>query len=399
MRLLFVNRFFWPDTPATGQLLTDLATALAASGNDIVVITSGRPPGCQLPAETAGRLSILRTGGLRLAPHNVLGKALAFASFSAGALWKLLRVTRRGDLVVIMTDPPLLAVFAGWIAHARGARVVHWVQDIYPEVAVEVTGHSWLRALRPLRDAAWRRADHIVTLGADMAAVVAAAGVQARRITVTPNWAPAGLQPLGPEDEGVRAQRRAWGLDGHFVVAYSGNLGRVHDLEPVIRAAALLRADPRIVFLFIGGGAQRAKLEAEVRHEGLANVRFVDAQPRERLGASLGAGDVHLVTLKPGCERYVYPSKLYGIAAVGRPILFVGSPDCELARLVAHSGLGRAVDRNDPAALAAAVREFAGNPAELAKWRAASADFGRASRLEAAATAWRATLESVRACP
>ncbi len=395
MRVIFLNRSFRPATTATAQLLTDLASALAEGGTDVVVIASGRPAGA---GDACGRLRVRRAGGGSTGADSLLGKAIAWAAFSLTASWALLREAKPGDIIVAMTDPPLLGIVAGWIARLKSARIIHWVQDIYPEIAMELTSQRWLRLALPLRNSAWRHADHVVTLGEDMAGVVAGAGVAVERISVIPNWAPAGLEPYEPDADAVRDQRRTWGVNDRFVVGYSGNLGRVHDLDPVLDAASLLRGMESIVFLFVGGGAQKARLQSEAARRRLTNVRFAGAQPRERLGPALAAADVHLVTLKPGCERYVYPSKLYGIAAVGRPVVFVGPPECGLARLVTDSGLGRQVDREHPAALAATLHELAGNPRALAAHRAASAAFGRGSRIQAAAAAWKATLDKVKAC-
>jgi len=389
MRLIFLNRFYWPEEPATAQLLTDLAEAFAREGHDVTVVTS-HPGHAGLPHRqvhhgvTIRRVRSTRLGGL--------GKVLDFATFQLAALGRLLLLARRDDRVVVLTDPPLLGI-GGWLtARLCGARVHHWVQDIYPEIAVALTGHTWLALTAPLRNLAWRRADGCVTLGTDMAATVAAAGVDPRRIAIVPNWAPAGLepQPASAADE----LRRAWGLEGKFVVAYSGNLGRVHDLWPVLDAAAELRGDPGIAFVFIGNGPQRAALEAGASQRGLTNVQFHPPQRRSRLNAALALGDVHLVTLLPGCERLVFPSKLYGVAAVGRPVVVIAPRDCELARLVESAGLGRAFDRADPVALAAGLRALAADRAVVDRMGRAAERFGRdATGPTRALAAWQAHLE------
>lgn len=366
MRLVFVNRFYWPETPATAQLLTDLAEGLARRGHEVVVLTStGADTAATLPAaEVRHGVRIVRLRGTRWHRAGLLGKACDYASFFAVVLWRAWRLVRPAHTVVALTDPPLLGVGLAVVARLRRAALVHWAQDIYPEIAVELAGLKPLALLRPLRDLSWRRARAVVTLGEDMAATIRLAGVPAGRLAVIPNWAPAGLAPVEPA--AVAEQRRAWGLDGKFVVAYSGNLGRVHDLDPVIEAATLLRHRPDIVLLFVGGGARQAELQAVVRARNLARVIFQPAQPRAHLARSLAAGDLHLVTLLPGCERYVFPSKLYGALAVGRPVLAVAEPASELARLVVRAGFGIAADGRAPAALAAAVAALADAPARVA---------------------------------
>lgn len=384
-RLFFINRFYWPDEPATAQLLADLAEGLAARGRRVTVITSPAPGAPR--RETHRGVSVVRVGPGRHPGRGTGARALSFALFFAAACWRLAREARRGDTVVALTDPPLIGVGAGLVARARGARCYHWVQDIYPEIAVALTPHRWLAALRPFRDAAWRRADGCVTLGTDMAGALSAAGVPSARIHLVPNWAPAGVGPV--EEARPAALRAAWGLEGRMIVAYSGNLGRVHDLESVLGAAEILRGEPDIVWAFIGEGAGRGALESAVRSRGLGQVRFLPRQPRADLAAVLAAADVHLVTLRADCARLVFPSKLYGIAAAGRPVVFVGPVDCEPARLVTGHGLGWAFAPADMPALAARLRRLRDFPAERREAGAAAARFAEsAGGAERAVTAW-----------
>jgi glycosyltransferase involved in cell wall biosynthesis len=338
---------------------------------------------------------ILRVPGLALGRTGLAGRAVDFVLFLLGAVFHLLLEVRRGDTVVPLTDPPLLGPVSWLVAAGHGARVIHWTQDIYPEVAAAVNPGPLASLagslLTPWRDLAWRRSHGVVALGSDMAGLVARHGVAPDRITVIPNWAPAGVVEVPPA--AVAARRGAWGLEGRFVVAYSGNLGRVHDLGPVLRLAEAVRADPRFIFLFIGGGARRAPLEAEAAALGLDHVRFLPPRPRSELSLSLATADLHLVTLLPGCEALVFPSKLYGIAAAGRPVLFIGPRDCELARLVRDRGLGLAFSREETGPMAAALRKLASDPAALAAAGRAAGTFSRESGLAAHGRArWEARL-------
>jgi hypothetical protein len=391
MALIFINRFYWPDEPATAQLLTDLAEGLAATGEHMTVITSHNGQ-ADLPGDERHRgVHILRVRSTRWGVKNLAGRALDFTAFSLGALVRLARIARTGDTVVVMTDPPLLAILATPLARWRGARVVHWVQDIYPELAVALTGAKWLRILRPLRDRAWRRAIACVVPGDDMAGYLTGRGVE--KVAIIPNWAPAGLAPMPPGAAG--ALRDAWGLRGKFIAAYSGNLGRVHDLMPLLDTAAALQTETDIVFVFIGDGAQRGALETEAQKRGLRNVRFFPAQPRTQLAETLALGDVHFVTLRAGCEPLVFPSKLHGIAAVGRPVLFVGPRECALARLVAGRGMGAVFAREETALLAEAIRSLHGDTTRRRAWSEAAEKFHReAGGVERAVADWRKLLHT-----
>lgn len=395
MRIIFVNRFYWPDEPATAQLLTDLAEALAARGRTIEVIAS-RPASGSCPSrETRAGVQIRRIAGTRWGRRSLAGRVVDFASFLGGTCWHLLWTVRRNEVVVALTDPPLLGVALSAVCWLKSARCLHWVQDVYPEVAVTLSDSPAVRLLgaplRALRNLSWKSSAGCIALGRDMADLIARAGVERARIRIIPNWAPVGVEPPAPA--AAHALRRQWRLEGKFVAVYSGNLGRVHDLVPVLAAARCLQDHPSIVFLFIGGGAQRELLGQFVRKHGLTNVRFEPAQPRRELPATLATGDIHFVTLHPGCAALVFPSKLYGIAAVGRPVLFVGPAGCELADLVRGRGMGYAFHRDEPAAIAAALRQLADAPATAARLGDHAAAFSRREgRLEHAAAAWEKVL-------
>ncbi|MFI5356396.1 MAG: glycosyltransferase family 4 protein [Opitutales bacterium] len=389
-RLIFINRFYWPDEPATSQLLTDLAESLAAAGAEVVVLAS-RPSGVGSPRkERRHGVHIRRLGATRFGARNLAARLVDFASFLGGVCWHLFWRVRRTDTVVLMTDPPLLGVVVPTLLMGRGIRCVHWVQDIYPEIAMEVSGQRWLAVLRPWRNFAWRRAHACVTLGTDMASVVVRAGVSPERVKIIPNWAPAGLEPA--PSEAVSQLRHEWGLEGKFIALYSGNLGRVHDLDPVIELAVRCRDEPQVVFLFIGRGAQLPALQAIARREALTNVHFEPPQPRARLAPALALGDVHFVTLRSHCAAYVFPSKLYGIAAAGRPVIFVGPTGSEVAQQTAAAGFGLCFDRADQAGLGQALRRLHDDSEYRRQLGDAALRFARTHDLAGATAAWRQIL-------
>jgi len=280
-RLIFVNRFYWPEEPATSQLLTDLAEALASKTEQGTLPRQNeqssmrkrsdepQPPSLEglvlasrqrdLPRnETQRNVRIARLGPARRDSASLLSRAFDLACFLFAALFYLARHTRRGDTVVLLTDPPLLGLFATPILRLRRARIIHWVQDIYPEIAAELSSQRWLRLLRPLRDWSWRKAHAAVTLGPDMAAVLTAARISPRRIHTIPNWPLPELREAPSDD--IAALKATWptALADKFTVLYSGNLGRVHDLPPILEIAATLRdSAPHIAIVFVGRGPQQ----------------------------------------------------------------------------------------------------------------------------------------------
>jgi glycosyltransferase involved in cell wall biosynthesis len=386
-RVIFCNRFYWPDEPATSQLLADLAEALAASGWTVVTVTSRKAGSPR--REVRHGVQIVRVHR-RSDRRHAVGKLFDFAGFMLAACWKLARLAQKRDTVVLMTDPPLLGAIAGLGLRMRGIRCIHWVQDIYPEIAIELTGHGWLRGLRPLRDFAWKKSHACIALSGDMARTMQRAGVPEPRINLIPNWAPVGLKPAEPD--AVDRMRKAWGLSNEFVALYSGNLGQVHDLTPLIEAATKLRHEPNLLFVFIGHGHQRPALEAMVRERNLPNVRFLPPQPRELLAAALGVGAIHFVTLLPGCEPLVFPSKLYGMAAIGRLIIAVAPVTSALARQIKTAQMGMVFDRRDTEGLAAMIKTLRNDAGQCTELADHALVFAREHSFAQALSAWRGVL-------
>lgn len=390
-RVIFVNRVYWPSAEATAQLLTDLAEGLAARGWDIHVIATGGAAGPR-QGVTLHRTGAGETHG------GLVSRIRNFHRFQAAARRQLAALARPGDCVVALTDPPLLAAEIAPLVAARGARLVCWVQDIYPEIAAVHFGTlAGLLAgpMRRRRDAAWRGAAACVTLGEDMRATLLRGGAPDATTRVIPNWAPRELhEPPAAND--VAARRRAWDVEGKFVVAYSGNLGRVHEFATVLAAAERLRNEPGVVFLFIGRGPRFDEVARAAHDRGLANVRLLPPEPRERLAAALAAADAHLVTLQPAYAPLVYPSKLAGVLAAARPVLFVGPPAGDIGRLLHAAACGTAFVPGDAAGLAETIRRWHREPETAARsGRAGRAVYERDFTHGAALDRWEQLLHRV----
>jgi glycosyltransferase involved in cell wall biosynthesis len=235
---------------------------------------------------------------------------------------------------------------------------VYWLQDVYPELAVEL---GVLRARSPAARAfdalsRWtlRRADAVIVLGDAMADRVRAKGVDASRIQVVPNWADE--DAIRPVQADVNEFRRSHGLDGKRVVLYSGNMGRAHDLKTILGAARVLRDDPDLRFVFVGDGAKRAEVEAAARE--LSSIQLLPYQPREDLSESLSSGDIHVVTQEPCTHGLIEPSKLYGVMAAGRPVLYIGPPETEAARTVEREAIGAVVASGDVGSAVDAIQRL-----------------------------------------
>jgi glycosyltransferase involved in cell wall biosynthesis len=292
----------------------------------------------------------------------------------------------RHDLVVTMTDPPLLALSGPLLAARHGAASLHWCQDLYPDL-LPVLGVRMPTLLRRMAGHGMARALHrqggVVAIGRCMRERILATGVPADRVTLLPNWPDPAIRPL---PKAGNRFRRSLGLregDGRFLVTYSGTLGLAHPMQGVLEAAARLQhSDPAVLFLLVGEGRGFAAVEDAARHRGLRNLRRLSWQPAERLAECLSAADLHLVAMDPAAEGMLVPSKLAGVQAAGRPCLFLGPAGSEAAARV--EGCGLVIDPFDGQAIADSVRAYAADPGRCA------AEGARAARLSTLWTADRA---------
>lgn len=365
-KLIFVNRFFYPNESATSQILSDLSFHLAARGWPVHVVT-GRPEksfSLSSSAETLHAVQVHRIWSSNLGSASLFKRLIDYATFYPSAIFKIWQISGPGDVVVVKTDPPLISIAAYPAARIRGAKFVNWLQDIYPEVAMHL-GVRLLqgpvgRLLAVARNWVLKRSNANVVIGNRMERRLLEAGVPQNKIQVIPNWTDD--DTVLPQPALASPIRREWGIaEETFLFGYSGNLGRAHDSATLVGAAKLLKEREDICFLFVGGGHELRKLQGDAA-EACENFIFRNYQPRERLSASLAAADAHWVSLRPELEGLIVPSKFYGIAAAGRPVVVIGSGEGEVARLVSEAGCGFVVEPGDCVGLANVIEILADDP-------------------------------------
>jgi colanic acid biosynthesis glycosyl transferase WcaI len=364
MKTVFVNRFFYPDHSATSQILSDLTFFLSKSKYKVWVITSRQVydnPDATLPRKDVVQgVRIIRVWTSRFGRQRLWGRAIDYGTFYLSALWCLLRIVRAGDTVVAKTDPPLISVVAAIATRFRGAVLLNWIQDLFPEVAsaLAVKGAGLLeRLLRHLRNRSLQAARRNVVIGQGMARKLREEGIQSDRIRVIHNWADGStIQPVDLEKNTLRHE---WCLESKFVVGYSGNFGRAHEFDTILSAAEILRDVRRIVFLFIGAGAQLASMRKQTEAKGLENILFKPYQPRDQMRLSLSVPDMHVISLLPSLEGLIVPSKFSGIAAAGRPMLYIGDVQGEIPQLIRNARCGFSVEVNQAEQAAAVINKLA----------------------------------------
>jgi glycosyltransferase involved in cell wall biosynthesis len=366
--IVFVNRYCHPDHSATSQILSDLAASLAGKGMSVAMVASRQrydDPGANLPkAEQWQSVAIHRLWTSRFGRGHLLGRAIDYLTFYLGLPFTLWPLLKRGDIVIAKTDPPLVALVVAPVARLRGAILVNWLQDVFPEVAISLGERAVPRLLawmlQRLRNRSLKMAAMNVAIGTRMAEYLVTQGLSAERVQTIPNWAHE--DDIRPMPSSQSQLRHALGLDGKFVVGYSGNLGRAHDPDTIYETAKQLASNDRIAFLIIGGGYGYDRLKKRATESDLGNIQFLAYQTREQLSDSMAAADLHLVSLQPALEGQIVPSKFYGIAAAERPIAFIGDPEGELARLIAESDCGFSVQQGQGDRLAAQILSLAEKP-------------------------------------
>jgi glycosyltransferase involved in cell wall biosynthesis len=358
-RILVLNQYYWPGVEATAHLLTELCESLAED-YDVEVVT-GVLHGHEDEPRRSERngVQITRVASTSYERSRLGRRAANYVSYLGSALQEALGGPRP-DLVLCMTDPPIIGDLGVLVGRRRRAPVLVVSQDVFPEIATELdrlTNPAVVGVLRTLVGAYLKRADGIVAIGETMRERLVAKGAPAERVRVIPNWIDTDEITPQPRDNEWARQHD---LVGRFVVMHSGNVGHAQDLDSLVRAATFLRDRDDLRIVIAGFGARHAEMvELARRLEVEDTVRFLPYQKRSRLPLSLSSADVHVVGLAKGLSGYVVPSRLYGILSAGRPVIVAAEDESETARLVRDVGCGIVLPPARPDLLARTIRETA----------------------------------------
>ena len=368
-RIVFVNRSYWPDVEATGQLLTQLCEGLADEFQVEVVAGLPNSLSADAPADWKSQtvhngVRIHRLRHLQLPKRRMILRIANYLSFQ-WSVRRMLKRLGRPDVLVFETDPFTLATEAGRLMDRGPVRVVGYLQDIHPDVGVamgKVPSNRYVRSIRRELFDVYHRCDQMVVLSSDMRQLLLEDGIAPDRVQVIPNWAD--VQRISPL-EGHNAFRQKHGLVDKFVVMYSGNFGLTQRLDHFVQAAAQLTDDRRIHFVFVGRGSLEQALRRQVQQLGLTNVTITGYQALSGLNVSLNAADLHLVPLTAQLTRCLMPSKLYGILAAGRPLLTNAPAESELHRLTVQHKVGLVVQPQRIDQIVQQIRWASAHPQEM----------------------------------
>ncbi len=362
-RLLLVSEHYQPSTGATAQLMTDLARGLVHEGWRVSVLTS--TPGQRSTRDEAPvilRLNLAQGSRGRTGVISKIFRGVRF--FISSMIWCLFKA-QRGDVVMIVSNPPFIGLLGPLIRAVRGLPYVFLYQDLFPRTAIisgvlpaagPLTG-SW----RWLMGIVCRQSATTIVLSDSMRKRLLRDQNQPLPLSVIPNWA---VERGLSESRANNPFAAEYGFHQRFTLQYSGNYGRLHDLLTFLETARILKPHP-LQFVFIGGGAKQAQIDVYQEAFQLDNVLRLPYQPRETLPYSLGACDLAAIGLVPGGEDTMAPCKFYGILASGRGVVLVARRECDLAQLVLKKHIGVVVEPGESDELAQKLLQLSEDPAEV----------------------------------
>lgn len=357
-KITIITQYFYPNHAATAQLMTDLAEGLSQKGYQVNIFT-GTQANNTTP-ELSNQITIYRAFSPITASTSILSKVISSVFFILGALKYVIFSLSHTTPLLIASNPPYSGLIGTIFKITRGGKYHFLLQDIFPESAVMsgiIPQNSFLFIFfSKLIYLTYKYADNIIVLSTSMQCFLENKYPELKpKIKVIENWA---VEDIIICDKQANNFAQHYNIDKVFTVLYSGNLGRLHDIETITEAAKILKDTP-IQFVFIGAGAKTKLVEQAIHTQKLKNILLLPYQPRELLPLSLTACDLSLVSLIPGAESIVAPSKLYGMLAAGRGIIAISAPNSYIDQLLTTSGCGINIPPNNPQHLAKLISELA----------------------------------------
>ncbi|HLY41320.1 MAG TPA: glycosyltransferase family 4 protein [Terracidiphilus sp.] len=366
-RVWVVSELYYPELTSTGYFLTGLAEGLAETYD--VAVLCGQPSywsrGVRAPGrEIRNGVAIHRCPASTLDKNRAAFKIINLITISLSTFYWALVEFRRGDIVVMVTNPPLLPYLVSIAIRLKGARSILLVHDVYPEILVRLgmlkPRSIFFRALDRVSRWLYHSTDRVVVIGRDMQRLIAQKMPSRNSsVSVAPNWA--NTDDISPTSRSENSLLASLGLTDRFVVQIWGNIGRPHCVEDLIAAADILKHDPQIHFLVIGWGTRKSWVVAEKDARKLDNITIIDPLPRGETCKVQNACDVVLNTLSSGMSGISVPSRTYNALAAGKPLVVVCDEDSEIAIVVKEENIGWVIPPGHPDQLASALREAHGD--------------------------------------
>ena len=341
LKILAISQVYYPDTASVSQHLSDFLNNLSAKGHDVTVFSSKRNyenPKIIYPTdEIINNVKVHRVRNTGFGKKNKMSRLIDFFTFNILIFFKLLFASKKYDILIGMTSPPLLSYVGLKLAKFKKIKFVYWTMDLQPELSIVANyikdGSKASILLQKRGDYIFRYSDRIIVLDTYMQKyIMNRVGNVEKKIEVIPVW-----PVLNKIYDGARLSnpfRIKNNFEDKIVIMYSGNHSVMHPLTTLLDAAVILRDDSRFLFVHIGGGVRLEEVLAYKEKYMLENILTLPYQPRENIHNSLGSADIQVVSLGQGCVGYTHPNKIYGSMLAGKPILYLGPKDSHISDIL-----------------------------------------------------------------
>jgi glycosyltransferase involved in cell wall biosynthesis len=371
-QVLVLCQLFYPELVSTGQTMTELCEALADKGADVEVICA--QPTYLKPNFAVSNfikykgIKIKRVWSTQFPKSNLIGRIINQAAYAVSVFIYLI-FNNSNRPILVLTNPPYLAFFCALLKVLKvGNPYIYLIFDVYPDTAINLNVINEKGLITKLwniiNNYSLKHSTHIVVIGRCMEKIIRDKFNQMRHelkdnVSVIHVWSDDRI--ITPNSDKNNMFRKKWGLDGKFVISYSGNMGRFHDMETIMEVAKRLLDNDNIAFVFVGEGHKKQWMIEYANRHALKNCQFHSYVERENLGKMLTCADIGLVSLSEGQEGLSVPSKSYGIMAAGIPIIGIMSSNSEIAMVIKEEKCGIVVDTSDVDGLLNAITNLYNN--------------------------------------
>lgn len=370
--LLIYAHYYYPDVASTGQILTELAEGLNDTFHTTVICTVPSYTGKisqyyrkhKYYYENINGVDVLRIRVPEFRKSFALSRIFNILSYFFSAVFATFRVEHQ-DYIFTISQPPILGGMLGVIGkHIKKAKLIYNIQDFNPEqvMAVDFTHNKLVLSIMMLLDKySCQQANKVIIVGRDMIETLQKRFQKMVPYAYINNWInEKEIYPLPEDNARVLKFKRKYGLENKFVIMYSGNIGLYYDLLNILRTIEKFTETEDVIFAFIGEGSVLEELRTYKEAHHLSNVVFIPYQPKSELIYSLNAGDVHFVVNAKGIKGVSVPSKLYGVMAVGKPVLGIMEEGAEARLIVEEAKCGMSVKPGDYSAIEDLIRKYIG---------------------------------------
>jgi glycosyltransferase involved in cell wall biosynthesis len=342
-QLWMVSEYYHPCDNATGQIMTVIAGMLAKNFPINIITTTQQ--GTSFSSDTAG-LKIFRISDSSLNKDSLIQRPLRIFILSVRLFFNILRLVKKNDTIISVTNPTLLTFLLQFGKMIRGFKLLLIMHDLFPENMVATGIIKRSNPFYLITRWGFRKAldsfDAVVVIGRDMEQLMKQKIRNQLKIHYLPNFAE--TDKIVPSEKRKNPIIIQYHLEDKLVILFAGNIGRAQNVDFICELLTTLKQTSEVYFLIIGDGAMKEILAKCIRDNGLTNTKLLPAMSRKKENIFLNAGDIGLVSLKPGLKGMGVPSKTYSYMAAAKPVLALVEPGSEIDLLIREHPIGWSLD-------------------------------------------------------